>query len=146
MVMWWWGSYSQISPWFWGRPLSRSLSDTPTSLANPGRWRTLRLLRYPLPLPCSNQMSQIQPRVPMAPQEGTFLRPFAWWLIQMGCINSFCSSISLEATRWRNEEGMLSNLPIQSHPPLDHISPATIILGILPTPAPTSFICSLLKR
>lgn len=27
------------------------------------------------------------------------------WLIQMGCIDGFCSSISLEATGWRNEEG-----------------------------------------
>lgn len=75
MGMYWWGSYSQISPWFGGRPLIRSLSHPPMSLACPGR-----LLRYPLPLPCSNQMGQIQPRVPMAPQEGTFLRPIAWWL------------------------------------------------------------------
>lgn len=65
LVMWWlWegyvggGSCSQLPPWFWGGPLRRPVSHTPTSLARTGSWTAFPLLKFPLPLPCSNQWAK----------------------------------------------------------------------------------------
>lgn len=65
LVMWWlWegyvggGSCSQLPPWFWGGPLRRPVSHTPTSLARTGSWTAFRLLKFLLPLPCSNQWAK----------------------------------------------------------------------------------------
>lgn len=144
-----WGSCSQLPPWFWGGPQETSV-HTPTSLARTRSWTAFRLLKFLLPLPCSNQWAKSSSVADYTSRH--FFGASGRWLIQRlhellvtSCVCWCVGDFLLEATWWGNGVGdalfaanIFLLIPASTFLQLN-------ILGTLSPPAPTSFICSLLE-